>query len=110
LQSLALTAAGVAGVAQFAPLPALNCRRTRSPRARFGSFVVRASSSVEGTRPRAAGSRRVYRQSQAEAPLSSAPVKQIANAVGPFAVLVALTFGIQCLIFLFLWLLYFGTL
>ncbi|KAL9328099.1 hypothetical protein ACSQ67_003102 [Phaseolus vulgaris] len=89
LQSLAFTAAGVA---QFAPLPALNCRRTRSSRGRFGSFVVRASSSVEGTRPRAAGSRRVYRQSQANAPLSSAPVKQIANVVGPFAVLVALTF------------------
>jgi len=63
--------------------------------------VVRASSSVEGTRPRAAGSRRVYRQSQANAPLSSAPVKQIANVVGPFAVLVALSFGTQCLIFLF---------
>nr|XP_007157508.1 hypothetical protein PHAVU_002G075500g [Phaseolus vulgaris]ESW29502.1 hypothetical protein PHAVU_002G075500g [Phaseolus vulgaris] len=95
LQSLAFTAAGVA---QFAPLPALNCRRTRSPRGRFGSFVVRASSSVEGTRPRAAGSRRVYRQSQANAPLSSAPVKQIANVVGPFAVLVALTFVIWKLV------------
>ena len=59
---------------------------------RFGS-VVRASSSVEGTRPRAAGSRRVYGQSQVSGPLSIAPVKQIANVVGPFAVLVALTFG-----------------
>ncbi|TKY69801.1 NLRC3 protein [Spatholobus suberectus] len=88
LQSLALTAAGVA---QFAPLPALSGRRTRSQRVRFGSVVVRASSSVEGTRARATGSRRVYRQSQANAPLSSAPVKQIANFVAPFAAFFALT-------------------
>ncbi|KAG5067965.1 hypothetical protein JHK85_000342 [Glycine max] len=85
LQSLAFTAAGVA---QFAPLPPLNCRRTCSPR----SFVVRASSSVEGSRARAGGSRRVYRQSQANAPLSSAPVKQIANVVAPVAAFFALTF------------------
>lgn len=50
---------------------------------------------MEGTHPRATGSRRVYRQSQASAPLSSAPLKQIANVVGPFAVLVAVTFGIS---------------
>ncbi|XP_040860990.1 NLR family CARD domain-containing protein 3 isoform X1 [Glycine max] len=91
LQSLAFTAAGVA---QFAPLPPLNCRRTCSPR----SFVVRASSSVEGSRARAGGSRRVYRQSQANAPLSSAPVKQIANVVAPVAAFFALTFVIWKLV------------
>lgn len=68
--------------------------------------MVRASSSVEGTRPRAAGSRRVYRQSQPNAPLSSAPVKQIANFVAPFAALFALTFGIQCLIFCYFFIFY----
>ncbi|WVY98447.1 hypothetical protein V8G54_030598 [Vigna mungo] len=83
LQSLALTSAGFA---QFLSFPTLNCRRTHSPRVRFGSVVM------EGTHPRATGSRRVYRQSQASAPLSSAPLKQIANVVGPFAVLVAVTF------------------
>ncbi|XP_047148582.1 NLR family CARD domain-containing protein 3-like [Vigna umbellata] len=94
LQSLALTC-----VVQFAPLPALNCQRMRFRSiVRFRTFVIKVSSSVEGTRPRPVGSRRIYRQSQVHAPLSSAPMKQIANVVGPFAVLVALTFVIWKLV------------
>ncbi|WVZ12012.1 hypothetical protein V8G54_016542 [Vigna mungo] len=94
LQSLALTC-----VVQFAPLPGLNCQRVRFRNiVRFRSFVIKVSSSVEGTRPRPVGSRRIYRQSQAHAPLSSAPMKQIANVVGPFAVLVAVTFVIWKLV------------
>lgn len=57
--------------------------------------MVRAGSSVEGTSARASGSRRVYRESQAKATLSVATVKQIATAVAPFGVILAVTFGIQ---------------
>ncbi|PNX62011.1 hypothetical protein L195_g029028, partial [Trifolium pratense] len=71
---------------QFVWLPSLKRRASRS-------FVVRAAgSSVEG---RASGSRRVYRESQANASLSVASVKQIATSVAPFGVLLAFTLGIQ---------------
>jgi hypothetical protein len=56
------------------------------------SFVVRAGSSVEG---RASGSRKVYRESQTDASVSVASVKQIATSVAPFGVVLALTLGIQ---------------
>lgn len=46
---------------------------------------------AEGTSARASGSRRVYRESQADATLSVASVKQIATNVAPFGVFLALT-------------------
>ncbi|XP_027360415.1 NLR family CARD domain-containing protein 3 isoform X3 [Abrus precatorius] len=91
LQSLAITAAGVA---QLVRLPTLKSRRACSSGAKFRSFVVRASSSVEGTPARATASRRVYRQSQTNAPLSNAPVKQIGNFVASVGAFFALTFVI----------------
>lgn len=55
--------------------------------------MVRADSSVPSAR--ASRSRRVYRESQANATLSAATVKQIATSVAPFGVLLAVTIGIQ---------------
>lgn len=58
---------------------------------------------AEGTSARASGSRRVYRESQADATLSVASVKQIATNVAPFGVFLALTIGthysIHCVVF-----------
>lgn len=43
--------------------------------------------------------RRIYRQSQAEQPTSSAPVKQVASFVVPAGVFVAATFGMDFRLF-----------
>jgi len=53
---------------------------------------------AERTSARASGSRRVYRESVADATLSVASVKQIATNVAPFGVFLALTIGIHHLI------------
>ena len=52
-------------------------------------MVVTAAFGAEGA------GRRVYRQSQSQQPLSSAPVKQIASFVVPVGVFVAATFGMD---------------
>ncbi|KAL1355228.1 hypothetical protein HN51_007280 [Arachis hypogaea] len=86
LQSLPLTAAGLG------KLTLLPIWRTRAAsRARFGCFVVKASSSVEGTPARSTGSRRVYRRSQATA-APIAPLKRVADFVAPFGLIFAISF------------------
>ncbi|XP_031287400.1 uncharacterized protein LOC116146133 [Pistacia vera] len=59
---------------------------------RFRRLVVAVASGAEGGPRRSTTGRRVYRQSQSESALTSAPVKQIASFVVPAVVFVAGTF------------------
>ena len=84
---------------RFEPLASDNGRRlvpsttsfiTRRCYSRSKRLVVTAAYGAEG-----GSRRRVYRQSQSQQPLSSAPVKQIASFVVPVGVFVAATFGMD---------------
>ena len=79
--------------AQLFPFAPLNRRSTRKI-----SLTVRAASG--GVSRRSASSRRVYRESQAQAPALPAPVMQIASFILPAGAFIVGTFGMAISFFL----------